>query len=74
MRGRNNTHPTKKRQRILACRNLTNLVYYSLDAVKALGVNQRFAGNNENSKPNTILATIARSANAVGVSVDALLK
>ena len=44
------------------------------DIVRSLGVSRSFVSNIENGKTNPTLATIAKIANAVGVSVDELLK
>ena len=44
------------------------------DIARSLGVNRGFISNIENGKTNPTLATIARLAKAVRVSVDELLK
>lgn len=44
------------------------------DIVRTLGVSRSFVSNIENGKTNPTLATIAKLAKAVGVSVDKLLK
>ena len=44
------------------------------DIVRTLGVSRSFVSNIENGKTNPTLATIAKLAKAVGVSVDELLK
>jgi transcriptional regulator with XRE-family HTH domain len=44
------------------------------DIVRTLGVSRSFVSNTENGKTNPTLATIAKLAKAVGVSVDELLK
>ena len=44
------------------------------DIVRSLGVSRSFISNIENGKTNPTLATIAKLAEAVGVSVDELLK
>ena len=45
-----------------------------VDVSRSLGVSRGFVSNIENGKTNPTLATIARLANAVGVSSDELLK
>jgi transcriptional regulator with XRE-family HTH domain len=44
------------------------------DIARSLGVSRGFVSNIENGKTNPTLATIARLANAIGVTSDALLK
>ena len=44
------------------------------DIVRALGVSRSFISNIENGKTNPTLSTIKRIADALGVSVDKLLK
>jgi transcriptional regulator with XRE-family HTH domain len=44
------------------------------DIVRALGMPKSFVSSIENGKTNPTLATIAKLAKAVGVSVDELLK
>jgi len=44
------------------------------DIARSLGVSRGFVSNIENGKTNPTLATIARLANAIGVSSDELLK
>ena len=44
------------------------------DIVRTLGVSRSFVSNIENGKTNPTLATIAKLAKAVEVSVDELLK
>lgn len=44
------------------------------DIVRALGVSRSFVSNIENGKTNPTLSTIKRIADALGVSVDRLLK
>jgi len=44
------------------------------DIVRKLGVSRSFVSNIENGKTNPTLATIAKIATAVDVSVDELLK
>ena len=44
------------------------------DIVRALGVSRSFVSNIENGKTNPTLSTIKRIADALGVSVDQLLK
>jgi len=44
------------------------------DIANSLGVSRGFISNIENGKTNPTLATIARLAKAVGVSVDELLR
>lgn len=44
------------------------------DIVRALGMPKSFVSNIENGKTNPTLATIAKVAKAIGVSVDELLK
>lgn len=44
------------------------------DIVRALGVSRSFVSNIENGKTNPTLSTIKRIADALGVSVDKLLK
>ena len=44
------------------------------DIVRVLGVSRSFVSNIENGKTNPTLATIAKLAEAVEVSVDELLK
>ncbi len=41
---------------------------------RILGVDKGFVSNIENGKTNTTLATIAKLAKAIGVSIDELLK
>ncbi len=45
-----------------------------VDVARSLGVSRGFVSNIESGKTNPTLATIARLANAVGVSSDELLK
>ncbi len=45
-----------------------------VDVARSLGVSRGFVSNIEGGKTNPTLATIARLANAVGVSSDELLK
>lgn len=44
------------------------------DIARSLGVSRGFVSNIENGKTNPTLATIARLANAIGVTSDELLK
>lgn len=44
------------------------------DIARSLGVSRGFVSNIENGKTNPTLVTIARLANAVGVTTDQLLK
>lgn len=44
------------------------------DIVKTLGMPKSFVSSIENGKTNPTLATIAKIAKAIGVSVDKLLK
>ena len=44
------------------------------DIARSLGVSRGFVSNIENGKTNPTLATIARLANAIGISSDELLK
>lgn len=44
------------------------------DIVRSLGMDRAFISNIENGKTNPTLATIAKLAKAIGVSVDELLK
>ena len=44
------------------------------DIARALEVDKRFVSNIENGKTNPTLATIAKLAKAIGVSIDELLK
>ncbi len=44
------------------------------DIARALEVDKSFVSNIENGKTNPTLATIAKIAKAIGVSVDELLK
>ena len=44
------------------------------DIARALEVDKSFVSNIENGKTNQTLATIAKIAKAIGVSVDELLK
>ena len=44
------------------------------DIARSIGVSRGFVSNIENGKTNPTLATIARLANAIGVSTDELLK
>ena len=44
------------------------------DIARSLGVSRGFVSNIENGKTNPTLATIARLANAIGVSTNELLK
>ncbi len=44
------------------------------DIARELGVSRGFVSNLENGKTNPTLATIARVADALGVSTDELLK
>lgn len=44
------------------------------DIVRSLGMDRAFISNIENGKTNPTLATIAKLAKAVGVSIDELLK
>jgi transcriptional regulator with XRE-family HTH domain len=44
------------------------------DIVRSLGVSRSFISNIENGKTNPTLATIAKLAEAIGVSIDELLK
>ena len=44
-----------------------------VDVARSLGVSRGFVSNIESGKTNPTLATIARLANAVGVSSDELL-
>ena len=44
------------------------------DIVRTLGVSRSFVSNIENGKTNPTLSTIKRIADALGVSVDRLLK
>ena len=45
-----------------------------VDVARSLGVSRGFVSNIESGKTNPTLATIARLANAIGVSSDELLK
>ena len=45
-----------------------------VDIARSLGVSRGFVSNLENGKTNPTLATIARLANAIGVTTDELLK
>ena len=44
------------------------------DIARSLGVSRGFVSKIENGKTNPTLATIARLANAIGISSDELLK
>ena len=44
------------------------------DIARALEVDRGYISNIENGKKNPTIATVARIANALGVSADALLK
>lgn len=44
------------------------------DIVRALGVSRSFVSNIENGKTNPTLATIAKLAKALGVSVEELIR
>ena len=44
------------------------------DIVRSLGMDRAFISNIENGKTNPTLATIAKLAKAVGVSIDELMK
>jgi len=44
------------------------------DIARALDVDRGFISNIENGKKNPTLATVARIANALGISADELLK
>ena len=44
------------------------------DIARALEVDKSFVSNIENAKTNPTLATIAKIAKAIGVSIDELLK
>ena len=44
------------------------------DIVRSLGIDRAFISNIENGKTNPTLATIAKLAKAVGVSIEELIK
>jgi len=59
----------KNLKRIRTAKNITQG-----DIVRTLGVSRSFVSNIENGKTNPTLATIAKLAKAIGVSIGELMK